>query len=211
MSQSDVVVKYDTSCDFFPACLWSLRHGRQKNSECQMHFLLSVGLLRIQILDSAQIVVPSRCHRTELRRRHDGRQPSCFLHNVFVWRKMSDDIYDHSKQKRSPHDGTRLPHDGLTMGQIGIRYQHELLFRNTIGNFFDMPKIFRPITMLLTKPDKLSQRSYDGTKCPQEWRDIVRIRTEFKFVLIRVSILCQYRDGLTHAKLTFQHVPYIKS
>ena len=38
MSQSDVVVKYDTSCDFFPACLWSLRHGRQQNSECQMHF-----------------------------------------------------------------------------------------------------------------------------------------------------------------------------
>ena len=120
---------------FFPACLSSLRHGRQQNSECQMHFLLSVGLLRIQILDSALIVVPSRCHRTELRRRHDGRQPSRFLHNVFVWRKMSDDI-DHSKQKRSPHDGTRLPHDGLTMGQIGIRFQHELLFLNTIGNFF---------------------------------------------------------------------------
>jgi len=32
-----------------------------------------------------------------------------------------------------------------------------------------------------------------------EWRDIVRIRTEFDFVLIRVSILLQYRDSVTPA------------
>jgi len=75
-----------------------------------------------QILDSAPIVVPSRWHRTELRRRHDGRQPSRFLHNVFVWRKMSYDIDDHTKQIRSPHDGTKWPHDGLTMKQIGLIY-----------------------------------------------------------------------------------------
>ena len=80
-----------------------------------------------------------------------------------------------------------------------IRYQHELLFRNTIGNFFDMPKIFRPLTMLLTMPYKLSQMSYDGKKCTHEWCDIVTIRTEFDFVLIRVSILCQYRDSVTPA------------
>jgi len=47
-----------------------------------------------------------------------------FTH-VFVWRKMSDDIDDHSKQKQSLHDGTEWPHDGLTRDRLGIRYQHE--------------------------------------------------------------------------------------
>jgi len=92
--------------------------------------------------------------------------------------------------------------DGLTTvlrwDRLGIRYQHELLFV-TIGNFFDMPKIFRPLTMLLAKPHKLSQRSYDGTKCPHEWRDSVTIRIEFDFVLLRVSILSQYQDSVTPA------------
>jgi len=78
-----------------------------------------------QILDSAHFVVPARCHCTELRRRHDGQQPSRFIHNVFVCRKMSDDIDDHSKQKRSLHDGTGWPHDGLTRDRLGIRCQHE--------------------------------------------------------------------------------------
>ena len=66
------------------------------------------------------------------------------------------------------------------------------------------------LTVLLTKPYKLSQRSYDVTKCPHEWRDIVTIRTEFNFALIRVSILCQYRDNVTPAPTTqsFIHVLY---
>jgi len=46
------------------------------------------------------------------------------------------------------------------------------------------------------------QRSYDGKKCTHEWCDIVTVRTEFDFVLIRVSIVCQYRDSVTHAVLT---------
>jgi len=94
---------------------------------------------------------------------------------------------------RSKNEVNTMVQDGLTTvlrwGRLGIRYQHELLFRNTIGNFFDMPKIFWPLTMLLAKPYKLSQRSYDGTKCSHEYRDSVTIRTEFDFVLIRVSIL----------------------
>jgi len=141
-----------------------------------------------QILDSAHIVAPSRCHRTELRRRHDGRQPSRFLHNVFVWQKMSDDIDDHTKQKRSPHDGTRWAHDGLTMGQIGHTISTRIVISQYHRQIFDMPKIIRPLTMVLTKPYKLSQRSNDVTICSHEWCDIVTIRTEFDFVCPIVSI-----------------------
>ena len=31
ISQSDEVVKNDTSCDYFSLCLWSLVHGRQQS------------------------------------------------------------------------------------------------------------------------------------------------------------------------------------
>ena len=110
---------------------------------------------------------------------------------------------------RSKNEVHTMLQDGLTTvlrwSRLGIRYQHKLLFRNTIANFFDMPKIFPSLTMFLTKPYKLSQRSYDGIKCPHEWRDIDTIRTEFDFVLIRVSILWQYRDSVTPALRTRMH------
>jgi len=102
---------------------------------------------------------------------------------------MSDDIDNHTKQKPNPHDVTRWSHDGLTMGQIGHTISTQIVISQYHRHFFDMPNIFLSLTMLLTKPYKLSQRSYDGIKCPHEWRDIDTIRTEFDFVLIRVSIL----------------------
>ena len=104
---------------------------------------------------------------------------------------------------RSKNEVYTMVRNGLTTVLRETDWAYDIntnvLFRNTIGQFFDMPKIFRSLTMLLTKPDKLSQRSYHGTKYPHEWRDSVTIRTEFDFVLIRVSILSQYRDSVTPA------------
>jgi len=142
-----------------------------------------------QILDSSHIVVLSRCHRNELRRRHDVLV-SFIMTSCGKFFQMTSII------ARSKNE---ILTTVLRRGWLGIRYQHELLFRNTIGNCFDMPKIVWPLTVLLTKPYTLSQRSYDGTKCPYEWIDIVTIRTEFDFVIIRVSILLQYRDSVTPA------------
>jgi hypothetical protein len=53
----------------------------------------------------------------------------------------------------------------------------------------------------LTKLELLifSRGSYDGKICPHEWHNVITIISEFEHFLIRVSISCQIRDGLTPA------------
>ena len=107
------------------------------------------------------------------------------------------------RRNASAHKVFTMVQDGITTELRGADWAYDICtncyFAIPSGILFLNAKDFRPLTMLLTKPDKPSQRSYNDTHCSHEWRDIVTIRTEFVFVLIRVSILCQYRDSVTPA------------
>ena len=142
-------------------------------------------------------------HRDAIARNDEGDTTVANLLVSFIMSSCGEKCQMTSMITRSKSEMHTMVQDSLTTvlrwRRLGKRYQHEMLFRNTIGNFFDMPKSFRPLTMLLAMHYTLSHRSYDGTKCPYEWRDIVTIRTEFDFVLICVSILLQYRDSVTPA------------
>jgi len=81
---------------------------------------------------------------------------------------------------RSKNQVYTMLQDGLTTvlrwGRLGIRYQHELLFCNTIGNFFDMPKIFHDVAdeALQTNP-KVIQWHKLPSRMARYWYDQNRI------------------------------------
>ena len=75
---------------------------------------------------------------------------------------MPDVTDDLTKRRRRRHDQTRSLHDGLTKGKMGPRIQYENAPLRGLREFFDMPKILKPLTKLLPEPEKVHRRPYDG-------------------------------------------------
>jgi len=101
-----------------------------------------------------------RPHRGPIATNYEGDTTVGNLLVSFIMSSCGEKCQMTSMITRSKNEVHTMVQDGLTTvlrwSRFGIRYQHELLFRNTIGNVFDMPEIFRPLRMLLTMPYKLS-------------------------------------------------------
>ena len=78
-----------------------------------------------------------------------------------------------------------------------IRWLHDSIAR---------PKMLPPLTKLLSEPEKLHRRSYDGLRCPHEWPDGFTMRAEFEHFLYRVSIWCQFRECDASIMRIYQHL-----
>ena len=114
----------------------------------------------------------------------DHRTASCIL------RENPNGTDDHTKMTLFDKMHSRCtPRIAIRRAKWTHELNTKMNHREMLREIFGMSKILSPLPKLISKPEKLHQRSYDGSRWPPECPDVFTIRAEYEHFFHRVSIL----------------------